>query len=111
MKIGIRSQIAPLLLIITLCLTSVRAQSSWTTPVPIDPSATQFQSAPLIAVSPQRQIAIACSEGASRVVVYRSTNNGATFLRSQLPQPPVAEFEIREIESLGFDDDDNLYLL
>ncbi len=100
------------LLIFALCRMSSYSQSSWTTPVRVDPLSTQFQFSPLIAVGPQRHLAVACGEGSPGVViVYRSIDNGRNFLRTQLPSPSAQEFEINQTESLSFDADGNLYLL
>jgi hypothetical protein len=109
--------ILALLCLARLCsLETAYAQSSWTTPRMIDSTGPAPQDLPLIAIGAQRQIAIVYREGQnatniSRMIVHRSTNNGATFARSTLPLPQVSEFQMRRPDAIAFDRDQNLFVL
>ncbi len=102
-----------LLLLLSCCVPDALAQGGWTTPVRINPTTLAEQDLQQIAIGPQRLIAIACREGnvTGRMAVYRSTDHGSTFLRTEITAPPVLEFEMNRIEALSFDGDGNLYLL
>lgn len=94
-----------------LVLSSDVAVAQWTTPVLIDPNS-GVQGYPLIAVGPQRQIAVSWTE--NDAVVYTSWDNGSSFIRHTipvLPPPPVVYFEVSDPEAVAFDRDQNLFIL
>jgi hypothetical protein len=85
-------------------------QSTWSTPAPINPST--FQTAPSIAVGPQREIAIACTENG--VSVYLSTDNGGSFNRTATLAPsilPGTRYLLHPQKEIKFDPDGNIFVL
>lgn len=92
--------------------------SQWTQPRLVDSTTIDNQAFPLIAVGPQRQIAVACSEGVAherRVILYLSTSNGTRFARSvvveyPIPDPNFGGMVVRRPDGLAFDSSGNIYM-
>ncbi len=94
------------------------SNSQWTIPRSIDSTTNERHVYPLIAIGPQRQIGIVCSDDAQRrkVILYLSTNNGASFSRSIIyeclpPDPNFGGTVVRRPDGLSFDSSGNISVL
>jgi hypothetical protein len=108
----------PYIIFSLLIATPICAQ--WTTPKPVDTLGPGGQYGPLIAVSKQGHIAIACRTGpytTGHYTVFHSTDRGKTFARRdypppvQLGPPPSYYYNLYTPAGLAYDTNNTLWLL
>lgn len=86
-------------------------RGQWSSPVPVNPGVTVYQEDPLIAVGPNREVVITVRERTSpyEIAVYRSTDNGSSFVRHRIPPPFMSE--VVRADAISFDALGRLYVL
>jgi hypothetical protein len=104
-------------LFVLIWLPLFQGNAQWTTPQQVDMTSTASQSDPLVAVGPNRELAIVCTEssGSGKLLCYKSTDLGATFARLVVAQggssPPWYSWTAGVPADVGFNNAGTLSLL